>query len=319
MSAPFDESSVFIHPNLKLMSFNNCETQYQCPRKFACDRLVNPENYGEDLNGDEHTSFGKLVGTSVQEYFTTGSRNSAFIKALTIWNDFIDSDAGARDRKTFWHGLHAIEVFDSVRKNVFRDYELVSIDSKPATELGFKIACGYGFQYRGFIDIVLMHKKTKALVPIELKTTKYREIPPAMYGNSDQALGYGIMLDLLASKLGLPKQEEFKVYYPIYSTSKMEWEVLEFEKTQVERALWIKNILEARDDRIRWAKNNYYPMRGNACFSYGRECEWFGTCNVSEEYLFGDLSKIANIVDDERKYTYHFNLEDIISNQLEGV
>jgi len=74
----------------------------------------------------------------------------------------------------------AIERFLYVRNSsLLEDYELVqyvpegATEPVPAVELSFIISLPNGFKYRGFVDAVLRHKTTGAIVVLEVKTTGY--------------------------------------------------------------------------------------------------------------------------------------------------
>lgn len=300
-----------IHPNLKLTSHSGLTTLHKCPRKFQIDKMLGegpPER-------DAHLDFGTLVGVGVQELLLTNSINRAYFKMFQTWGVDLDDEEGKRDKKTFWWALPAIDRFFTLRHSALSGYELVYVNGKPALELGFSINCGGGFRYRGFIDALLIHTATQTLMPLEVKTTKNREPNEATYKNSGQALGYSVILDSVSHLLGVDVRNSFRVKYPVWSTSKQEWEIFDFSKDFSDRASWIRNLLFDIEDIRRYAENSFFPMRGESCFDFFRQCEHLDTCTLSDKFLFaGTKEKIEK----DNKYQFKLELADIIDRQLAG-
>lgn len=311
--------STDIHPNLKQLSHSSANTLHVCPRKYELYKLAPVQ--GVEVNpggdGDVHLDYGKVTGAAIQEYFVTEDINKAYMVAFMQWQKMIDDEAGEKMKKTFWHVLFAIDKFVEVRKTVFAHYDVAILNGRPAQELGFSIDCGDGFHYRGFVDIVLKHRFKKKLIPIECKTTKSYEVNEATFKNSGQGLGYGIVLDTIAPLLDVPLEPSYEVFYPVFKTLKMEWEVLPFIKSNSQRARWIKNLLTDKRHIIDFAANDYFPTHGEHCFSFFRQCPYFGTCEFKTELLVGKDPEVKAEAED--KYDYHFKLSELIEGQLAKV
>lgn len=298
-----------IHPNLKLTSHSGLTTLHKCPRKFEIDKML-----GEGpQERDPHLDFGHLVGAGAQELLLTGSLNRAYFKMFQLWRHDLDDEEGKKDKKTFWWALPAIDRFFTFRHTALSGYELVHINDIPALELGFKIDCGNGFFYRGFIDALLIHTATQTLVPLELKTTKNREPNEATYKNSGQALGYSVILDSVAPLLGINIRNSFRVLYPVWSTSKQEWDMFPFTKDFSDRASWIRSLLYDIEDITRWATQEFFPMRGESCYDFFRQCEHLDTCTMSNKFLFAGVKEK---IEKEGRYQFQLSLADIIDRQL---
>lgn len=301
-----------IHPNLKLLSPSSSVVLHRCARRFEIDKLT-----GNREEETIDTRFGHVVGAGVQTSFITGSRDQSYLSAMLRWHDDLDDDDAVRAKKTFWHSLLALDKFQALRSSYFRDFELVYFQGKPAIELGFSIDCGDGFFYRGFLDALLVSTSTRALVVYEGKTTKFKNIDEASYKHSNQALGYSTVIDTISSQLNYPLSDKYQIRYAVWKTAAAEWETMEFTKSHTQRALWIKNILIDKGHIIEYALDDYFPMHGESCYDFFRQCPHFGTCELQNKYLIG--TNIPVRVEPEDKYQFKYRLEDIIEAQLKGM
>jgi hypothetical protein len=301
-----------IHPNLKQMSHSSNVMLHRCPRKYEISKLT-PRVKFNGPEDDEHLEFGKLIGIGVQEVLEHGNLNKAYITMMMAWKGILDDDAGEKAKKTFWHGLYGTDKFIVVRNSVFANCELVYFEGRPATELGFSIDMGDGFTYRGFLDALLYDKLHDELVVYEGKSTTSYNVNSAMFKNSGQGLGYSLIVDTIGQALGF-KKPSFKVNYCIYKTKAMEWDILPFTKSHTSRALWIKNLVDDKQDVIRRATEGYWPMRGESCFDYMRPCAFFETCEISTEFLLGEEVEVRK--EEADKYRFHFDLNELIAAQL---
>ena len=302
-----------IHPNLKQLSNSSSVTLHRCERRYELDKLM-----PQVQDPDHHLRFGSVVGIGVQELLTTLSLDKALWSVFLAWDAALEADEGSsewKDKKTFWHALAAIEKFNVPMQGCFANFRLATLAGRPATEIGFSIDCGDGFFYRGFIDAVMIDTSSNEIVVIECKTTKFSKVHEAQYKNSGQALGYALLIDAIIKSEGLSYGSSYKVYYPVYKTGALEWEVFPFTKTSTKRALWIKDILLDINHIIERATDGYFPMRGESCYEFFRPCPHFGRCEYDNKMLF---SGSPPVVREERKskYDFHFSLAEIIEGQL---
>lgn len=300
-----------IHPNLKQLSNSSNALLHGCPRRYELYKMSPRSAFDDDENED--TDFGSLVGIGVQEYFMTGSIELAYFKMLLSWKKAIDDEDGLSKKKTFWFALQAVSNFVSLRNSVFANYDIAQLRGRPACELGFSVDCGDGFTYRGFIDAVLINRMNGDLAVLELKTTSIRP-HEAMYKNSGQALGYGLIMDAVCAELGVESKAEFKVHYAVYYSNGMKWEYMPFQKSRTQRALWIKNLLLDKHRVMGYAEDSYFPMHGEYCLAFFKPCKWFGVCELSNKVLIGE--NVEDRVEDESKYDYKFDIISLIEQQL---
>lgn len=303
-----------IHPNLKKLSHSSSVLLHKCPRKYELYKMLpfDPKELPED-DPDNHLGFGTLVGEGAQHFLQYGDADKAVFQTYLNWKQDIDSDDGERRKKTFWHALYAVDKFTGFRKTALSNYDLVYFDGKPAIELGFSIDLGDGFFYRGLLDALLVDRVSHSLIPYEGKTTGTREVSPANFKNSGQALGYSLVVDSVAKFLGSEVGSSFKVLYSIYKAAAYEWELMPFTKTFTQRAMWIKTLLVDKDTVMRYAQDRFFPMHGENCYDFFRECKHFGTCD--SKFLI--LNEPEERVESEDKYQFKFHINDIIETQLQ--
>jgi hypothetical protein len=306
-----------IHPNLKLLSHSSSLLLHRCPRDYELYKL-SPRKLDQqqgDLEDTVHLDFGDVVGQGVQEYLVSGSLNNAIMTVLKAWPNAIDDETGERAKKTFWHAINAVEAFTGFRKTVLSGYDLVHIDGKPAIELGFSIDLGNGFSYRGNLDALLIHRLKQELTTGECKTTKNKTPHEADYKNMGQTLGYSLIVDSIAKRLGIEVKSSFNAFYFVYTTFGYEWVPMLFKKSHLDRALWIKNTMIDVAHVQHYAEMNYFPPHGESCRAFGRVCQHFGTCHMSNRSLVGESPAVK--VDDETKYQFKFHIDELIQDQLE--
>lgn len=301
----------FVHPNLKLLSHSSSVLLHKCPRKYELYKMTPPEP-DKDEN-DEHTDFGHIVGYGVQSFLEHGDVQRATFDMFMGWRKSLDDDGGERSKKTFWHAIYALDKFVGIRKTVFGNHTIATFDGKPATELGFSIDFGDGFFYRGLLDALLFDTRNNELVVYEGKTTKFSNVHEAVFKHSAQSLGYSLVVDAIAAKLGLTVGSSYKVNYCIYKTFKFEWEVMPFQKNYTQRALWIKNTLADKDRIVKHAREQYFPMHGENCYDFFRPCKWFGVCELKSM-----IDPVVPVKTEKlEKYQFHFSVQDLINSQLQ--
>lgn len=309
-----------IHYNLRTLSYSGVLTKHSCPRKFELSRML-PRSDDSDEAG--HLIFGTVVGNGIQEYLITGDLQKAIFRAFLDWDDNLESDRGLKSAKTFWHAVYAIQQFVRVRNTQLSAYDIAIFNGKPAVELGFAILLPDGFKYRGKLDALMIHRQKREYLVIECKTTGFSKVDEAMYKNSNQAIGYGIVIDAVAHQDTTIDQEgnrvvsnSYDVMYPVYMTKSMEWEPFRFGKSNVQRALWLQSLLYEVDNIIQYHDAGYFPTFGESCVSFGRQCPFFGTCTLSNKYLISDPSKIKIKLDTVDEYPLTFSVEELVQAQI---
>lgn len=301
---------------LKQLSYSSVLTLHSCPRKYELYKLKATEDREKvDPNSLSGITFayGHTVGLGLQLVLEGKSTAEIYLALFLHWEpDYLAEDT--RNKKNFHSALVAVEKFKSLYDAGFlQDYELVYHEGIAAVELGFCIHCPDDFVYRGFVDAVLKHRTSGKILVLECKTTGAKSVNPATYKNSAQAIGYSIVLDYLFAEAS-----HYEVLYMVYRSSAMEWDSFRFEKSYLMRAQWIQELFLDIKTIQMYNQVGVFPMHGESCFDFYRECPEFGTCTLSTEYQIEKLTPEleAKIAAENLKYQVHVQLEDLIHTQL---
>jgi hypothetical protein len=269
-------------PRLKQLSYSSLLTLHSCPRKFQLYKLNATEAAapGEDISQSLTFAYGHAVGKGIQDVLEYKPEDQWLWEMFLAWDVDLLAD-NPKQNKSFWGAVLAVQQFEHMRSQGYLDgYELVQYQDKPAVELSFVIHLPDGFKYRGFVDVVLQHTETGKVLVLEVKTTSMYAVNPAMYKNSAQALGYSIVLDAI-----YPELSSYEVLYLVYQSKGQKFQQLSFEKSYYSRALWIRELLLDIETIKMYEDTSIYPMHGESCFSFFRECEFYNVCTLSTENL----------------------------------
>lgn len=302
-------------PRLKLLSYSSNLTLHKCPRKYQLYKLKATEDLEDPLSAANQNltfAFGHIVGEGIQDVL------DGMEEERVIWRMFLGFHADLEDRnekqnKSFYLAVAAIQRFISLRASGFLDdYELLIYNGKPAKELSFRIHLPDGFKYRGSVDAVLRHKVTGKILVLECKTSSSNTLHATTYKNSSQAVGYSVVLDVIA-----PEISSYEVLYLVYLTKDMAYEQLKFTKTYLQRATWIQELLLDVETIKLYQQTRVFPMRGESCMDFYRDCEYLNQCTLSTNLITAPFSP-ASVVDD-KVYDIELSLEDIIEGQMKKV
>lgn len=312
----------------KGLSYSRLETFHLCKRKFEIENALGLASRKDTVT----FSYGHSVAAGVQEYLRTGSKQLAVVAAARDYT-MPWSDTGTikeqRAKKSVWYAIKAttrfIQLYESQLPNIMDDlkeYELatVMVDGKeiPAIELQFRVLLENDFVYEGHVDVVMRHKVSKEYAVVEIKTSAFTEVPDCLYANSNQALGYSIILDKLVHEHA---QSSYKVFYLVYCSPQQDWEVRSYPKQVKRRFDWINNLI--RDCEIieyyqqAAAEGGIpYPTDGSSCYQFFQPCRYFGSCTMENESLSefykNDEAQFAK----EDNVHFVFTLEEIINTQV---
>lgn len=305
---------------LKQTSHSSCETLYSCPRRYELDKLLaNPEDTTATFD------FGKAVGAGVQKWLETGDLDAAVWEVFQFWSLDLDDESEIKKKKTFWFAVAAVDSFRMMQLGPLKDWELMSFRGKPAVELSFRIDLGDGFFYRGYLDAALRHKTKKSLAVLECKTSGFNEPNEASYKNSNQGVGYSLILDSIAELAGIEEGPTYNVFYPVYSTPSMGWEWMQFAKSYTQRADFIQSLLMDKQVIQMYLDSGKFPKHGSSCFNFFRVCKHYDICDMSNMFLCrtdaGNENALREVSkkDAETGYDFEFTLDELIAAQLRRV
>lgn len=302
-----------IDPRILNISYSSLLTLHTCPRKFQLYKLNSKVELAEDIPGSITFAYGHAVGAGIQGILEGKSMDRVIWEEFLHWDIDLLAD-NPKQNKSFFGALVALNQFKSMYDNGYLDgYELVMYNGKPACELSFVIHLPDGFKYRGFVDAVLQHRVTGEVIVLECKTTNATAVNPAQYKNSAQAIGYSIVLDAL-----FPSLSSYKVLYLVYQTKSESFVQLPFDKSYYSRALWIKELILDLEVIKMYEAEDIYPMRGESCYSFFRECEYMQVCTLSTENLTQPLmqDELDKMNKSLEEFQIHITLEQLIEAQL---
>ncbi|HYP43473.1 MAG TPA: PD-(D/E)XK nuclease family protein [Candidatus Nitrosocosmicus sp.] len=307
---------------LRNLSYSGSNILHACPRKYQLTRLQS-QSEDEDLTGMRAVTFafGHAVGDGIQAIISGVSLEEVLLNTFLSWP--VDLYLNDEDqKKNVYYPLPAITTFESIftaPANELSDYELYYYtDSEgnkvPAIELPFYVELPDGFKHRGKADVVLIHKETKQLLVLEVKTDGSKDVNPAKYKNSAQALGYSVVLDAIA-----PGYSSYTVLYVVYNTKLMCYQMFEFLKTRYMRAMWISQIMLDAELIKMYEGIGSYPMYGESCYDWGRECGYYNLCTLSTENLVQPLSnkELGKLIVKNKEYFIRVTISDLIAAQMQ--
>jgi PD-(D/E)XK nuclease superfamily len=307
---PFQESGYEgkIDYRIRQLSYSSILTLHSCPRKFQLYRLRTTFKTEESVKSTVTFAYGHVLGEAIQLALENKSEQEIIWRMYQGWHtDLFNEDT--KLNKSFFGAVIAIKKFLSLRSAGFlKEYELVYYNGKPACELSFSVIFPDGFRLRGFVDAVLRHKVTGKVIVLECKTTGAATINPAAYKNSAQAIGYSIVLDAI-----FPDLSSYEVLYLIYNTKSGDYVPITFQKTYLQRALWIRELLLDIETIKMYEEAEVYPMHGESCYAFFRDCEYLNVCQLSTEYLTKPCTPDQ---EDKTDYQITLTLDDLLTTQL---
>lgn len=295
------------------LSYSSLLTLHKCPRKFQLYRLNSHKEEREDIPQSITFAYGHIVGAGIQSLLEGKSLQEVYFSSLLQWDVDLFAE-NEKQNKSFWGAMHALRQFESMRASGYlKDWEVVSYQGKPACELSFAIYLPDGFIYRGFVDVVLRNRTTGKVMVLECKTNSGGPVNPAQYKNSAQAIGYSIVLDAI-----FPELSSYEVLYLVYQTKQSEYVQIPFQKSYFARALWIRELLLDVEMIKMYEESSIYPMRGESCYDFYRECEYLQHCTLSTKHLVSPITAADIVAMDEEleKFQIKISVEDLIAAQL---
>ena len=247
-----------------------------CARKFQIMKSPSHQTPEGIFNID--FVFGHAVGAGVQTFLATGSKPQALLASLLAWNIDLDAEHIKKGKSSALATLAVEKFIEFWNIGYAADWEIAVFNGRPASEFTFWIDFENGYFHAGHIDIVLRHRVTRKLMVLEIKTTAIRTIDEAQYGNSDQALGYSLVVDRIAESEELG--QTYDVLYLAYSSTQRTWTPFVFRKSRTERIEWLQSRLLNHASIGTYRKLAFFPKNGNACWSFSSRCPHYGMCGM---------------------------------------
>lgn len=300
-----------IDPRLQNLSYSTVLNLHSCPRRFQLDKLQSQREEQADPNSYQAITFGygHMVGLGIQLAMEGKTEQEIIWQLFLGWEPDLFAE-NIKQAKSFWLAVTAVQQFLAMRASGYlAEYELVQYKGKPACELSFRVTFPDGFKYRGFVDVVLQHRTTGEVVVLELKTSSALSLNPATYKNSLQALSYSMVIDTI-----FPALSSFQVLYLVYTTKTREYHHLQFPKNAMQKALAIRELMLDIETIKMYHAEDVFPMRGESCFNFYRECNYLNLCTLSTSHLTEPYNPETDAKIEE--FQIELTLVDLINSQL---
>lgn len=305
-----------IDPRYTRSSYSTSLLLHACPRKFQLKCLQAEKE--EDASTNVTFAFGTVVGMGIAELVATRDLHKAIWEMFKAWDvDFLAENE--KQKKSFAHAVNAIQMLHSALEDgELSEYVVAKYNGKPAAELSFRISLPGKYAthtYRGYLDLVLQNIMSGEFTVMENKTNSGTWVNHYQYKNSSQATGYGVVLDQIEGE-----KSAYDVLYYVYMTKLMRYEEFSFPKSYHQRALWLRDRMWDMQvvERLFEQEGNYgiWPMHGESCTQFGRNCEYMDVCHLATENLMAKLreNQLEELDKDgnPKEYDFELTLEDIL-------
>jgi len=285
-------------------SYSMLESLHRCPRLFQLSKvkaLLSPES----LPNIDFV-FGHAVGAGIATWVATKDMDEALLQAMLAWKAPFEL-ALEKKKKSLWQACAAVQAFPEFWNLQMEDWEIWTLpNGAPAVETSFEIDFENGFKHYGHIDLILRNRHSGKLGVGECKTHGFAAAEPAIYANSEQGVGYSVVIDMLA------EQTDYEVFYMCYSSVGQEWELLPFAKSTSAKAEYLLSVQLDHAAITTYNEVGMFPKRGQGCYAVNRRCQFFGECSLT-----ASLPKLPVLAADEhaRAVDFSLRLSDIKARQ----
>lgn len=278
--------------NQNLLTYSTSDILHSCPRKYQIKKLQACLGTSERINSPTF-AFGHAVGAGVAVYDASQDLRAAIWEAFKAWDIDLMSEerkSAKGNGKSFWEAIWALYAYEQFYREEtnLAEYDSVKIEGTLAVDFED------GHFYSGHIDEVLVHRDSGRYLVKENKTTGFSNVDPVLYSNSDQALSYAIVVDMLGGT-------EYEVLYTVYSSTAQQWQQFSFVKNAMQKAEWIQDQLLIHQQVDQYSELNFFPKRGRSCYAFMRRCEFYETCGMSTDNTHGmkfrDLPRLTGLDD----------------------
>lgn len=285
------------------LSYSTLQSLHTCERKFQLDKLLVSDFSRED---SPSTIFGKAWGEGVTSYLQHQDQDLALLKLFLAYNPLLE-DSKKDQAKCCYLLMATFPLLD----NILQDWELVSFNDKPAIELSFRLNISSAYYFVGYVDFILKNRWTGKYAIFDNKTTglALHDLSP-LYQNSEQLIGYSIVLDQIVGE----ENSEYEVLYLVGQLDKSGFnpkpQLLSFPKTLNDRLMWFISLGMDVKHLEEMEELGVYPKRGGSCLQYMRPCIHMGTCQLHS------FDRPKERERDETVYDFTFSLEGLIENHV---
>lgn len=254
-----------------------------CPRKFFYSHIM---NWAPDMPNN-HLVFGTCWHAGLESLYksdwTDEDVENAKIEFYDNYRDIFDESTDLQyDPKTPDNGMLGLEMYAKKYEKDFDQYNVLDIEALDHIQLSDTCTLNYK------CDLVLEDKKSGRIVGVDFKTSsRFTRNWGEEYTMSTQMLAY-----LYALQQKYPDREVQMLVRAVFFRKRKPIEFSEqvVKKTPERVQSWLNNTLEIKDRIDKDVANldltspdhatmSAFPIHDNACFNYGRQCQFFTQCN----------------------------------------
>lgn len=304
-----------------VMTHSSREKYHECKRFWQfmkMDAASEGAAFDEGREENVHFAYGHAMGAGIATFDQTLDINAAILAAFLAWDIDLLAIGMKKVRgkmvengKTFAGVVWALKTYETFRteETDLNDYEVVE------NEATILVDWEDGWFDSFHVDTILRHKHTGQYRVKENKTTGLSTVDAAMYSNSEQALGYAVGVDMLPNA-----GQEYNVIYCIYMPGEQRWITYDFPKSTMLKVEWIQDQLNIHQDVERASEQNFFPKNGAACWTFGRRCKYYESCDIKAERVFGRRFSEGPVATKEalekvESYTHITTLTEILQRQ----
>ena len=296
------------------LSHTTMNSLFRCERLFQLIRLLEGER-GRKTN--ENFCFGHAYEAGCVTYFLTGDKDRALFDCYLAYHGLEDGYIAIPEtvKKNELTACNLVIASFPKLDDLRDEWEVATFDGKQAIQLSFRIDIDDVFYYVGYLDLALKNKYTARHAVLDFKTTGLDlHVLDPLYMNSNQLIGYSVILDAIVGK----ENADYDVYYFVGQITNTDGygtriSPLIFPKSLKDRlnffitlGIDVKRIKEMMEMGI-------FPQRGESCLKFNKPCSEFGTCGLHA------LDTPKKEEPDETEYQFTFKLDELIQDHIERI
>lgn len=268
------------------LSHSSLSMFHSCPRKLEFRKFHNAVNREETVA----TIAGSAMHKAYQHYIVHKDKQQAiFTLMMELNTKYDETPLSARSIEACYATLLAMFDFYPHRQMQIAMVE-TSEGRKPAIEVPFKIRIknfeidGMQIEYIGFIDAIFYDPINDQYAVTDIKTTsrKLDDYTP-QFRFSNQCLPYAFVIEAINKKPLTNLQIQYMNC--VISLDDPKITKLEFIKSESEIIDWARGFAMDLQLIKLYAKNKWFPRRGESCMAFNRTCQFFDFCSSRDETL----------------------------------
>jgi len=310
------------------VSYSSLGLLSACPRKFSLYKVYPDGVYKRDES--PALSQGKAVGLGYARWLecilNPSCINPLEEALLETWRGYYPP---LEDNvRSMTKAAVIVQKLAEATEDSMYGWQLAKINGKPCVETSFCIrltkptATTPATYFVGFLDAILEHVDTYALLPLELKTSSLTAHLRENFLNSTQGNGYGIILDTVRKLRGEPVGINYDIQYLVAQVHRTKAEAYNptihsftFTKTILDRLEWLMDLKMSQQRLQAYIDVHMFPRNGSNCLSWNRLCAYSGICNLTS-IQEPRWEQLADAPPDIVEYDFYFDLQELITDAV---